>query len=980
MAKKKMLKNNLGIHESSLSIVLWGIFFCYAVCMALIFQNVIVPNMPSILGEGKLLANDAVYFDQVAWSMAAEIKLHGWGTWQLFPASGAAGNVAILAGLYAIFGHDPSLMIPINSCLHAIGGVLIFWLAKELATNEKVALYSGIIAGTLFVVFPSALSWYGQLHKDSFAIVGTLMFLLIWIKISKNPKDIAIWSWVLLGSGLSTFLIGIVRPYGLTILLVVSLGALLLVTFNGFAKSVERCIFRRFILGSTVVAILFSGVILTDGDAKQLDMGSNTTYQLPQTDQHTQADQLNQADWEWQYSKWIPNSVEKYVASAAKVRMHYIYWDQIEKAGSTMDPDIAPENIIDVVMYLPRSLQIATFAPFPSSWFTEKSVIRLLASVEMMVYYLCLIGLFFLLRYNRTPEVLLTIYFSAAFLVILGFTIVNLGTLYRLRYAYFCIVLMLGVLGWIIFLERNSLIDKFINYLRRGNNSYTKNPLLGPDNDSGQKRKQVVGSGIYVMALTLVSFLGFFYRDILMAHVFGLGGELDNFFIALLVPMTMVTILCMPLGAAFTPLFLRATENISHKNIQAMITYLSLVIVTVLFVVCSITYLFIPSLLPYIIRGNAVDNVEQIYSLLLIALPILFFSGSVILGNTILNALGKVVTTGVAQLVVPLVAILAVVMYGNEYGVIVAMLGMVVGQLVNLIILQIKLKELGYSLIPRFNYRRHYYVGSLSYQYFPLVASAFFVSIAVLVNSLLAMSLPEGSVSIYTLGNKVVLLITGLLGASISTVVLPYFSALVAKNNMVTARRELSVFLLVITFISVPFSVAFFVWAEEIVTLIFSGGDFEPNALGSVARVMQYAVVQIPFFACNILLLKFATATKHVKLILLIAILGLVINIGASLFFMKFMGVAGIALGATLSMVIATVFFVLILVRYQHIALLDTVILFINWILFITLLISVHFDSISGVILTIFSYIILVNSYRKSLADSISHHVLKLNR
>ncbi len=67
-----------------------------------------------------------------------------------------------------------------------------------------------------------------------------------------------------------------------------------------------------------------------------------------------------------------------------------------------------------------------------------------------------------------------------------------------------------------------------------------------------------------------------------------------------------------------------------------------------------------------------------------------------------------------------------------------------------------------------------------------------------------------------------------------------------------------------------------------------------------VEKVMQYSVIQVPFFACNVLLLKFATVTKHVKVILLVAILGLLINVGESLLFMKFMGVAGTALGASL--------------------------------------------------------------------------------
>ena len=310
-----------------------------------------------------------------------------------------------------------------------------------------------------------------------------------------------------------------------------------------------------------------------------------------------------------------------------------------------------------------------------------------------------------------------------------------------------------------------------------------------------------------------------------------------------------------------------------------------------------------------------------------------------------------------------MIAIIAVVLFSENYGVEAVMGGMIVGQLANLLILEISLRRYGYTLIPRYDRQSRDSLNQLSTQYFPLIASALFISIAILVNTLLAMSFPAGGASVFNLGNKIVLLITGLIGAAISTVMLPYFSVLVARSNVIAARRELSVFLLLLTFISIPICVVIFVWAVPIVALIFEGGNFGSGDVNEVARVMQYAVVQIPFFACSVLLLKFATATKHVMVILLVAILGLVINVVASLFFMAHMGVPGIALGASLSIVVSTVLLVMILVRFGHIGWLDMVTLILNWLLFITLLVSVNFASMPGIILTIFTYFILLAAY-----------------
>jgi putative peptidoglycan lipid II flippase len=940
--------------EKYLTSILFVTFFCYSICMALVFQHIVVPQLSTMYGGGKLLSNDAVYFDKVAWQLAEDIRIYGWSHWQLYVNNAATANVSILATLYAVFGHDPSLILPINSSLHAIGGVLIFLLAREIALTKKTGIYAGLIAGAIFIVFPSALNWYGQLHKDGYAIAGTLLVLLMWIKVLKYPVSTREWLWLLVGTVTGITLIGIVRPYGLTLLLPVTVGAMLLTILTSIIQSQTKYILKQSSFFIIVLAVLITGTLQT----KQIDLLAVDTS----------TSTLN--DWQWQQSDLIPDRLETYLISVAKIRSDFIYYATIADARSGIDTDIRPHNISEFIIDLPRALHVAMMAPFPITWFSERSAVRLLASAEMFIYYLCLPGLLLLIRYNRQPAVWMATYFSTAFLTVLGFTIANLGTLYRVRYAYLLIILMLGVLGWITYLERKGLIGKIKLWLRPESDLLLED--IEPEINIKQQRKRAVGSVVYVAGLTFLGFIGFFYRDILMAQTFGLATELDSFFVALLVPMTIVTIICLPLGAAFTPYFLTALEKSNKEDVKKLITGLSAIVLAALVFVCVALNYFLPILLPHLISGAEIENLLKIRELIFLALPILLFSGPVIIGNAVLNALGQVVMTGIAQLVVPLLAIFAIVLYGEHYGVRAAMLGMVAGQLLNLFILQLQMNRSGYSLIPRYKNISLCSFESLPSLYFPLVASAFFVSMAILVSTILATSLPVGSVSIFNLGNKVVLLATGIVGAAISTVMLPYFSRLIAKKHMFAAQRELSAFLLLITFFSVPISVGLFVWSKQIIGLLFSGGSFVDTDVAMIASVMQYAVVQIPFFACNVLLLKFATATKHVRAIFWTAIAGLVINVAASMFFMNHMGVAGLALGASLSVIMATIFLIIILVRYGWIGGLDMIVLLINWLLFITLLISVHFGSVSGIVVTIFAYIALSAAYGRSLHKNTS--------
>jgi hypothetical protein len=179
MIDKDPISKSLIYQDKKMAFIIWVVFFCYSICAALIFQKLVLPHLSSIqIGSG-LITNDAIYFDSVASSLASEIKANGWSSMRLYPANGAPGNVAILGALYVLFGQDPSLAIPIASALHAFGGLFIFLLARQLANKAFIGICAGVIAGSLFVLFPSALVWYSQNLKDTYSIAGMLLTLLV---------------------------------------------------------------------------------------------------------------------------------------------------------------------------------------------------------------------------------------------------------------------------------------------------------------------------------------------------------------------------------------------------------------------------------------------------------------------------------------------------------------------------------------------------------------------------------------------------------------------------------------------------------------------------------------------------------------------------------------------------------------------------------------------------------------------------------
>ena len=117
--------------ELRIALLIWGFGFSYACMMALATQKLFLPMMPELHGGHGLIKNDSMIFHNAAVELAARIHAHGWSEWSLFPSI-HVGNVGILAALYALFGAEPAVFIPLNAAAHATGALMLFLLGPVL--------------------------------------------------------------------------------------------------------------------------------------------------------------------------------------------------------------------------------------------------------------------------------------------------------------------------------------------------------------------------------------------------------------------------------------------------------------------------------------------------------------------------------------------------------------------------------------------------------------------------------------------------------------------------------------------------------------------------------------------------------------------------------------------------------------------------------------------------------------------------------
>jgi len=106
----------------------------------------------------------------------------------------------------------------------------------------------------------------------------------------------------------------------------------------------------------------------------------------------------------------------------------------------------------DILRYVPRAIVVGFFAPFPKMWVQSGSfgmATRLLSGVEMLAMYVLYLGVAYCLwRERRNSKMWLLFLVATVGVVALGLVVVNAGALYRIRYVFWIILILIGSHGF----------------------------------------------------------------------------------------------------------------------------------------------------------------------------------------------------------------------------------------------------------------------------------------------------------------------------------------------------------------------------------------------------------------------------------------------------------------------------------------------------------------------------------------------------
>jgi putative peptidoglycan lipid II flippase len=386
--------------------------------------------------------------------------------------------------------------------------------------------------------------------------------------------------------------------------------------------------------------------------------------------------------------------------------------------------------------------------------------------------------------------------------------------------------------------------------------SSSLSPNISSPNPKGIKG--LLGSSLIVASMTMLSRILGLVRDIVIATLFGAGSHADAFFVAFKIPNFLRRLFAEgAFNQAFVPVLAEMSQQDNKQLLKAMIGKVAGSLLLVLSVITVVAIVAAPVLALVFAPGFAGDGdkLGLTADMLRITFPYLLLISMTGFLGSLLNHAGRFAIPALTPVLLNLSLITAALWLAPQMTVPVMALawGVLAAGVLQLALQVPFVAQLGLLARPRLGFS-----DSRVKQVMKLMLPAMFgVSVAqinLLLDTVLASLLQNGSVSWLYYSDRLMELPLGVFGIAIATVILPGLSQRHASKSPQAFSDTLDWALRMVLLLGVPAAIALVLLAEPLITTLFHYGAMgDRDVLLSAASLRAYALGLLFFMLIKVL-------------------------------------------------------------------------------------------------------------------------------
>ena len=415
-----------------------------------------------------------------------------------------------------------------------------------------------------------------------------------------------------------------------------------------------------------------------------------------------------------------------------------------------------------------------------------------------------------------------------------------------------------------------------------------------------------------VGSLTFLSRILGYFRDLLIARVIGAGLISDCFFVAFKLPNLFRRILGEgAMNAAFIPVVSGVRTKSGKKSADAFFSNIFSFLLVALLAFVLILEIFMPLIITLIAPGFS-DNPEKFnhsINLTRLTFPFVLFICLTSLMGAYLNTLGKFASMAVTPIILNLSLIFTLLIFfkSENLFLISSTLSFVVSiaGIIQVIWMYYNIRRNKSKLSINFSFLNTFKSDKEITKFFKLLLPAILgngaYQINLLIDMILASTLPDGSISFLYYADRVNQLPLGVLGIAIGTALLPVLSSQVKKNQKKEAEKSISKAIKFGILFSIPAFFGLLIFSENIISFLFFRGAFEYKDVQATSSALIALCCGLPaFIMIKILVIPFF-ANEDTKTPIKISLFCMSINLILNLILIREFLHVGLAISTSVS-------------------------------------------------------------------------------
>lgn len=350
-------------------------------------------------------------------------------------------------------------------------------------------------------------------------------------------------------------------------------------------------------------------------------------------------------------------------------------------------------------------------------------------------------------------------------------------------------------------------------------------------------------STFIVSAMTMLSRVLGLVRDMVLLTVFGAGKDFDTFVVAFRIPNFFRRLFAEgAFSQAFIPVLTEYKTQRLHAEVQILISRVFGCLLTVMSLLTLVAMIAAPAIIYAYAPGfhNDAAKFDLAVDMFRLTIPYLLFMSLTAFASSILNSYGSFSTPAFAPVLLNIAMIAGAWWLSPHMAEPIMALGWAV-VVAGILQLAIQIPELWRKklLIPPKVDFKHEGVERILKLMLPALFGVSVTQINLLLNTIWASFMQDGSVSWLYSAERMTELPLGLIGVAIGTVILPSLSARKAEQDQEKFKAMMDWAARVIVLVGVPASIALFMLSTPIIQALFQRGAFDLRDTQMTAMALQ---------------------------------------------------------------------------------------------------------------------------------------------